>query len=260
MNSCVVNVVTSRPLPLVRYSQPSGRISRYSLAQARLKASLGAQRAMMWTGQLPVGCPSHQEVPYAFKAYAMMEAAKECDLLLWADACIIVKRDLTPLWERIEREGYWISGNWWNNYHWTADSAYPDLFPEYFHSKSVGIDFVDLARAQNKKIMHILATTFGINTKSAIGKAFLDEYFRLASQTKAFCGPWLNSNCPENTKGLGGAVGPCGPEDVRGHRHDQTAASVIAWRLGMKWTQGPEIFSYAGSETNDTILVADGSY
>jgi len=204
---------------------------------------------MMWAGDLPVGCPSHSDVPYAFKAYALMEASRQYDMLLWADASIVVTRDMAPLWERIKRDGYWISANWWNNYHWTAESAYADLFP--------GMT-IDAARDQNKQIMHVCATAFGLNTKSEIGNAFLLEYYRLASQTKAFCGPWLNSNCDADQRGLGGRSGPCGPPDVRGHRHDQTAASVIAWRLGMKWTQGPEVFSYPEGANETTILIAEG--
>jgi len=50
---------------------------------------------------------------------------------------------------------------------------------------------------------------------------------------------------------------------VRGHRHDQTAASVIAWRLGFELTNPPNIFAYGrAGEAHDerTILLADGSY
>ncbi len=192
---------------------------------------------------IPPSWPSHEDKPYAFKAYAMKQAANEgADLLLWTDACILPVRSMEPLWEKIEREGYWFCNNGYTNYEWTADSAYPDLFS------------CDLAtaRAQNKIIPHVVATSFGLNLKSDIGKSFLDEYFRLASKTRAFCGPWSNT-----------IQTPCGPPDVRGHRHDQTAASVIAWRLGMKLTDAPELFAYgkAGDQHDErTILIADGSY
>jgi hypothetical protein len=161
--------------------------------------------------------------------------------LLWADACI-VPRDLTPLFERIERDGYWMSKNGWMNSEWTADSAYADL---------------SVTKEENARIPHVVATAFGISLRHFKGAAFLAEYLRLA-QTNAFCGPWWNSNRGEYA-GRDGAA-PCGDASVRGHRHDQAAASVIAWKLGFELTDPPNWFSYKGEETEDTVLVADGNY
>lgn len=200
---------------------------------------------------LPVEWPTHQEKPYAFKAYALMDSVqKGAHAVLWCDASILPIRSLEPLWEKIEREGYWIARNGWNNYQWTADRAYQDLFSGLKDEhRTSNVDWFVHAREINKRIPHVVATSFGLNVKHPIGKAFLHEYFRLASETRAFCGPWKNT---QQT--------PCGPPDVLGHRHDQTAASVIAWRLGMRLTDCPLIFSYKGGETEDTILVADGAY
>lgn len=199
----------------------------------------------------PEGCPTHAQIPYAFKAYALKDVAHDADLLLWADASILPIRSLEPLWERIERDGYWFANNGWRNDQWTADSAYPDLFPD---------DTYDVARAVNSHIPHVVATSFGLNVKSEIGREFLNEYYRLASTTKAFCGPWWNSNGErEDYRKFAGAA-PCGPPSCLGHRHDQCAASVIAWRLGMKLTESPSIFTYRGQETDDTILVAEGAF
>lgn len=192
----------------------------------------------------PKSWPTHQEKPYAFKAYALMEAAKHADVLLWCDASVVPIRDLTPLWNKIETDGYWIARNGWNNYEWTCEASYADLFP--------GIQ-LRVAREMNRKIPHVVATAFGLNLKTEIGASFLKEYYRLASQTNAFNGPWRNES------------GNCGPPDVLGHRHDQTAASVIAWRLGwrlgMKLTDCPEIFAYRredGTSDERTILEAVG--
>jgi hypothetical protein len=248
MKTCVVNVVTGGALTNQRFSRPGN----YYRGQLRLKKAMEAQgeRVMAWSGGVPRGCPEHYSKPYAFKAWAMQEAAQNFDLILWADACIIPTRSLTPLWDRIREDGYWLSNNWWTNYDWTAYSAYPDLFPDLTLYE---------ACEQNKQIMHCAATCFGLNVRHAMGKAFLGEYFRLA-QTQAFCGPWINSNYNGSNAGLGGRMAPCGPPDVRGHRHDQTAASVIAWRLGWELTTGPNIFSYPDGANETTILVADGAY
>lgn len=256
---------------------------RYQRGMARLSSALCGDTSLpLMFREIPATWPVHEDKPYAFKAYALRQAMLAgADLVLWADACILPVRSLEPLWERIERDGYWICRNGWTNYEWTADSAYPDLFePERKAAvemvnqlaKSMGDErgYIPTAEATagelprlreyNKRIPHVVATSFGLNLRSDIGKAFLAEYFRLASETRAFCGPWRNLNnqaCPTSHATV------CGPADVLGHRHDQTAASVIAWRLGMKLCDPPEVFAYgkAGEPTDErTILIADGSY
>ncbi|HTF64552.1 MAG TPA: hypothetical protein VK638_17860 [Edaphobacter sp.] len=221
---CVVNVATGR----------------FVIGQNRLDSLLTVP-LVKWTDHLPPTSPAHNDVPYAFKAWALYEASKQYTTLLWADACI-VPRDLTPLFERIEREGYWMSRNGWTNAEWTAESAYEDL---------------GITREENARIPHVVATAFGISLKHAKGAGFLGGYLRLA-QANAFRGPWWNSNHPEHGNNPGAV--PCGDETVRGHRHDQSCASVIAWKLGFELTEPPNWFSYKGAETVDTVLIADGDY
>jgi hypothetical protein len=226
----------------------------YVRGQERLTETLAkmGEDYFVWRDRLPVGSPEHRERPYAFKAFAMGAAeAGGATTLLWADACILPIRPLGPLWELIERQGYWIGNNGFTNYEWTADSAYSPLF---------GRDDAP-ARELNKQIKHVVATTFGVNLKHPTGRRIFDEYFNLAAYTGAFCGPWVNRE-PLTGCWLGTdeREGGCGPTDVRGHRHDQTALSVIAWRHFCKLTNSPEIFSYDGGETEKTILVANSRY
>lgn len=239
----------------------------YITGQRRMQREFPDERMILWTEQLPTYSPSHAENPYAFKAWALKAAQCQhgVDTVLWADACIVPgKRPLAELWEHVEKEGYWICNNGYSNYTWTAESAYRDLFPDELIGKGGEITRESI----NREIPHAVGTAFGLNLQSTIGKAFLDEYLRLA-QTDAFKGPWVNANCEEGQRQLEYArkrcipaqgVAPCGPPDVRGHRHDQTAISVIAWRLGMKLTNAPEWFSYIGGENERTCLVADGNY
>lgn len=224
----------------------------YVRGQERLTewCAKNSEEYFIWRDQLPAGSPFHQDVPYAFKAYALREAvAAGAKTLLWADASILPIKPLDELWERIERDGYWIGNNGWTNYEWTADSAYAPLFGDYPGD----------AVWANRQIKHVVATSFGFSIEHPTGRAIFEEYYRLASETKAFCGPWSNmEGSPADWNNERSA--PCGPLDVRGHRHDQTALSVIAWRLGCQLTDSPNIFAYAGGETDQTFLVADGSY
>lgn len=227
---------------------------RYVKGQTRLMTACAAQgvSTVLFRDFLPKGSPSHQDVPYAFKAYALKEAER-CNVwtLLWCDACILPVKMLGPLLDRIERDGYWMCRNGFKNSEWTADSAYPDLFPEYL---------TEDARLVNARIEHVVATAFGISLAHERGCAFLNEYYRLASETKAFCGPWTNAPLDTDSRVFTAAVHPCGPVTTHGHRHDQTAASVIAWRLGFELTSAPDIFAYAGGADERTVLVADGAY
>lgn len=228
---------------------------RYLRGQQRLlelahKFSPGAS-IQTWTDSLPVGCPPHRDRPYAFKAFAMKEAEPFADLILWCDASVQFLGSLERLWQKIENEGYWIALNGWTNYEWTADSAYPDLFP--------GVP-LDMARKMNKTFPQVVATAFGLNLRDPVGHKFFNRYYELA-QTNAFCGPWANSNCPPDKRFNYGpdssyTTAPCGPPDVLGHRHDQTAASVIAWELGMTLTHCPDVLSYPPGAAETLLLVA----
>lgn len=216
-----------------------------------------------WNNLLPFGSPSHQAVPYAFKAYALKQLADEgFEMLLWCDASVIPIRPLTTLWEQVERDGYWISRNGWDNSDWTADAAYADLFP--------GVE-LETAREVNRQITHVVGTAFALDIRQAAGRSILGEYFRLASETRAFCGPWQNAAAPTTPHvNVGQRVALCGPPTTRGHRHDQTALSVIAWKLGLTLTDGPHVFAYAKRDAagraildpaqyaDDTVLLAVG--
>lgn len=232
---CVVNVGTGR------YRGGSERLRDKIL-------EFGGSDFVSWTDPLPEEWPTHQQKPYAFKAWALQEAAKEHDQLLWIDSAVIPIRSLEPLWEKIENEGAWIPLNGWTNAQWCADSAYMDLFP--------GVP-IEQAREINKSVPHAVATAFGMNLNSEAGRKLLEEYYRLAN-TDAFCGPWSNTNCPEHWPQHPDRVGPCGPSDVLGHRHDQSALSVIAWRLGIKLSQCPWGFAYP-PPSEETILLTVGA-
>lgn len=229
---------------------------RYARGSARLRKAVEHQCTFRGWSELLPEWPSHQQKPYAFKAYGLERVAGQgFRTLLWCDSCILPVKDLDPLFEQIERDGYWIARNGWNNYEWTADSAYPDLFPACT---------VTAARKENRRIPHVVATAFGVCLDRPIGWQIYSCYLKLAKETNAFCGPWTNANFQERPLAMRPPMNercqPCGLSDVRGHRHDQTALSVIAWRLGCQLTDPPNIFAYRGGETDGTILVADGSY
>lgn len=233
--------------------------ARYVKGQHRLTASMNSmgQFCVKWDNALPPGCPPHRERPYAFKSYAIQWAmSRGFTRIMWCDASIVPIRPLAPIWEHAAEHGAWLSNNGFTNYEWTADSAYPDLFPEYFVPGAEPA----VAREVNKLIKHVVGGVIAIDLNRPNGVLFAEEYVRLGTQTKAFCGPWSNIMHTDAQGGGGDYFGACGPADVRGHRHDQTALSVIAWRLGIPLTDPPKYFCYRGGESHETILVADGDF
>lgn len=230
---------------------------KYVAGQNRLREACNETgiNKQFWTDRLPFECPAHEDVPYAFKAFALKYCADSgWRRLLWCDASIIPIASLGPIWEHTAKHGVWLSRNGFSNYEWTAAEAYQYLFPGPTLRHACEI---------NSTVDHVVATAFAIDISTTVGSLFLDMYFDLASKTRAFCGPHFNSNHPEGTKRAvraGLKAAPCGPPDVQGHRHDQTAASVIAWRLGIPLTDPPKFFAYRGQETAETILVADGDF
>lgn len=234
MKRFVVNVSTGRYVGGARRLQSA--VTQFSPDTAVLS----------WLDEMPPGSPSHRDIPYGFKAHAMNQAVKAgADAVLWADASILPIRMLDGLWTQIERDGYWICRNGWMNSEWTCDAAYTDL---------------GVTREENARIPHVVATSFGVSMKHETGKRIFDEYLRLA-QTRAFCGPWMNSKHADYASMLiNGRCAPCGPANVRGHRHDQTALSLIAWRNACTLTDPPQVFAYRGGETERTVLVADSTY
>lgn len=234
--------------------------AHYVRGQERLTealASLG-EDYLIFRDVMPPGSPSHQETPYGFKAWAL-EAAREKGgtMLLWADASIVPIRAIDPIWEYAAEHGVWLADNGWNNSQWTCDAAYPDLFPDSILQAIKTEEAYAAVRSQNRKIQHVVATAFALDLNHRNGALFFYEYLRLA-QTSAFKGPWWNSNGerPDYASKVGAR--PCGPPECLGHRHDQSCASVIAWRLGIPLTQSPTFFTYDGQQTEETILIAKG--
>ena len=238
------------------------------------KAQQLGETCLFFRDTLPKGSPPHREygrlrgpshscIPYAFKAYAMMEAAaKGYKRILWADACILPIRSLEPIWEHTAKYGAWIARNGWMNSEWCSDDWYKDAFP--------GVPLEE-ARDTNTFIPHVIATTFAVDLDRPMGRKLLEEYYRYASTTKAFCGPWQNTNAVQ----LAGVnadrpAAPCGPPSTYGHRHDQSCLSLIAWQLSIPLTEVPLFFKYADfredgtfhveDQDESTCLVANGRY
>lgn len=196
----------------------------YPRGTDRLEASLrqvGYQGdLLLYRDRLPPGSPSHAQVPYAFKIHAIQEAARlGYDLVLWCDSSMHAIAHPAPLFEKIREVGHLfvgdpnVVGNWSTDAflrHWglTRDEAM--LIPMF----SAGFTGLDLA--------------------NPVSRVFLDVWSAASQDGVSFHGPWNN-----NDKSISQ------DERCRGHRHDMSTASLLAYRMGMAIQPNGMYFNYA---------------
>ena len=191
---CIINVATDH----------------YKVGQDRLVASLREHgytgEIMLWGDNLPDGCPTHQQVPYAFKTYAMQAAARAGhNVLLWLDASMWAIKSPEPVLRHIEEHGHLFDAGWdgWLG-NWTTDA---------FLAKH------GMTRDEAMTVRMFAAGVTGLDLRRPRSVEFLDRWHGMAQDGVSFIGPWKGES-----------------EDPRynGHRHDMSAASLLAHRMGLE--------------------------
>jgi hypothetical protein len=196
---------------------------RYIEGMERLRQSLEGKfdgDFIGFVGEESIGAPLHSENPYAFKIYAFIEALKRgYKNILWLDCSVWAIKDVQPVFDVINKEGYIMQeaghfvGNWCN-----------DFTLDYFGVKR------DYAMAM---LCYGNAGFLGLNFATIIANEFFDKW-QQAMLAGCFKGNWSD------------------------HRHDLTSGSIIASKLGMKYKSGNEWLEYAqfGSKPkNETIIL-----
>lgn len=168
-------------------------------------------------------CPYHcsdnkllydQVVPYGFKPWAMQNAIDDgCDIVVWMDAALYATKNIKPIIDNVKGEGYLL----FDNIGFTIGDYTSDDCLKYF------------GWSREKAFQHkmIMACFIGIDTRSPKAMQFFKGYFDAAKDKSPYRGSWNNSN---------GDVSP--DTRVKGHRHDQSVASILAADLSMDLTYG----------------------
>jgi hypothetical protein len=141
----------------------------------------------------------HDEAPYYFKAQAMARSATQASTLLWVDASIYPVLPMGPLFELIERNGYFLLENGYNNGQWCNDAS---------------LSYFGYSRDVAWKQPQVMGGLWGVSMKHPTGKLLLNTLIELKS---LFRGKWSNNDKTES-------------QDSRcqGHRHDQSVLSLFA--------------------------------
>jgi hypothetical protein len=80
---------------------------------------------MLWRNVLPNGSRPHSESPYGFKVHAIKAAYERgYTSILWVDSpAYSVKEDISPIFDKIEKEGYYAMSHIDPLENWVGDTA-----------------------------------------------------------------------------------------------------------------------------------------
>lgn len=185
----------------------------FPLGQRRLKMSLRTWKidaeVFAWCDELPPGSPTHADRPYAFK-YAALDHARRQGFRLawWLDSSMVMVNPPHEIMGHWLRSGVFISR--FRGYMvgpWTSDEA---------------LSVLTLNRADSMLMPMCDANMIGLDFSNPLSHRLLDEMLELVKHPAVFPGDWNNDQQQVSSDSR-----------VLGHRHDQSALSVVGARLGV---------------------------
>jgi hypothetical protein len=159
-----------------------------------------------------IGSPHHKghpsAIPYAFKAKSIKKAMEEGHrYILWCDSVVYATKSLEPIFDHIKEHGYLF----FDNIGYTIG--------DYTSDNCLSMYGMSREEAFNSKM--IMACVMGFDTQNPKAKEFLDKYIEGAKNGSCI-GDWHNNNLQVSND-----------MRVKGHRHDQSVASVIIKQMGL---------------------------
>lgn len=205
-------------------------VGHYAKALMRLERSLtqtgftGTFKGINDYGH--IGSPLHKgspdAVPYAFKALSIKKAIEEgARFILWCDSVVYATKSIEPIFEQIERDGYLFFDNiGYSIGDYTSDSCLAKF---------------GMSREEAFESKMIMACVMGFDVDNPVAMDFINRYVSAALDGISYHGDWHNQNCQVSND-----------MRVKGHRHDQSVASIIIKQMGLKITNAQSThFAYA---------------
>jgi len=200
-------------------------LHNYSNSVARLKEKLIGNiddDVLIFNEYDQIGSPPFDENPYAFKIYAF-EKAKSMgyNIVLWFDCSCYPIKNIDPIFEVIEQDGYICQQAGQLAGIWTNDAT---------------LSYFGLTRDEAMQIdMYGNAGLLGLNFNNEIANTFF-ELWKKSMLDGMFRGKGNNDTNSES------ADNRC-----RGHRHDMSCGSIIRHKLNMKMVSSQEYLQYVSS-------------
>lgn len=147
--------------------------NEYRKGQTRLAKSLKEHKTLMFD-HYPIGSPTHRESPYEFKIWAIEKAFEKDDIVLWADASMVLVGDLSKIEKIIIEDGYYFeeAGHYVDT--WCNDHA-----RKYFNL------------SEGNGYTMFSAGLLGLNLKNEIAMEFFYKW-KESARSGCFRGDWKN--------------------------------------------------------------------
>jgi len=212
----------------------------YIKAMARLELSLkqvgfdGSFKGINDYGH--IGSPHHkgspEAIPYAFKALSIKKAIEEgADLLLWCDSVVYATKDISPIFDHIEKHGYLFFDNLgYSIGDYTSDAC---------------LDKYGMSRQEAFNTKMIMACVMGFDLRNNEALNFLRQYIDAVFDGVSYPGSWTNENLQVSND-----------MRVKGHRHDQSLASILIKVLGLDITNAQSTY-FAYADHKGKVPIAD---
>lgn len=180
---------------------------------------------------------------YCIKPFALQWAAKSgAELGLLIDASVYPIADISPLWDFIAEDGYYFGASGFKIGQWVSDRM---------------LGHFGLERDSLMNVPEVASGVVGLDFRRNVCRELLKRW---CDAWPWFPGP--HSNIHAETKEWAYRNEGFCSNDPRclGHRHDQSALSIIAHQMGFTdLTPWPRFVSYgAAKATSETCLVIEG--
>ena len=206
MKRCIVSVAFRNPY-----------VGYLTYMLKSLEAVGNAIPVITWRDELPAGSPTHQQVNYAFKLFAIRECmARSYTSILWLDCACYARGPLEPIFDLIEKDGH----------HFIHDD---NALGKWISDK--GLDYFGMSRDEAMTLKLMCGTCYGFDMTNVRTQAFFKAWGD--SYDAGFRGAFYGGSYKDGMS-LARMLSP----DLRccGHRSDEAAAAIIAHRLGMATT------------------------
>ena len=190
-----------------------------------------------WVNTTPPGTPftfvdSYNYTAYAAKPFAMHALQFDgCDIAILLDAAFYPVRDIKPLIDHIEEVGYYFCNNEFKVGEWCSDACMKEF---------------GLTREALWQIPELSSYCVGLDLRRGECKQLLAQWRSAAYNQRMIAGR-------HTAGGVGRNHGFVSDDPaVKGHRHDQTVLSIIAYQFGMQeLVKRPKLTAYAAMEWNE---------
>jgi hypothetical protein len=167
---------------------------------------------------------------YNVKA-ACLEAAinQGFELILWADCSMWAIKDISPIFDIIEKDGFYVETNGMNCAQECSDNC---------------LGYFNVNRNDAELMPMCSSGLIGINVKHEKGKTFAEKWIQSAKDG-VFAGSRLHDGQSMDFR-------------FKWHRQDQSAASIIANQLGLNMYPLGKYMNYSPNDNSNLIFLCQG--